>query len=45
MRDLPRRRALPDAARLDSKDEPIEVVMAAQWPDFDRQWSVPGSNR
>jgi hypothetical protein len=29
-----------------SKDEPLEVVMARDsGPDFEREWSVPGSNR
>jgi hypothetical protein len=28
-----------------SRFEPIEVVMPAERADFDREWSVPGSNR
>jgi hypothetical protein len=30
---------------MESKGDPIEVVMPAKRADFDREWSVPGSNR
>jgi hypothetical protein len=36
--------ALPASACSGSPPEPIEIIMAAKRPDFDRQWAVQGSN-
>jgi hypothetical protein len=33
--------ALPASAYCGSPPEPIEIIMAAKRPDFDRQWAEP----